>query len=149
MTNSRRQFLQTGTFAALFAALPLKDALGSWLQQPSDPLQYYSRDTFVSYINSIFQIQAASGAVDTTLVSVTDMAAPPGGECFSLRFSGGSSVLKQDTYVVVHAALGTFQLFLVPAGADKRGTPEYLATINRLTLVAPSPTPTPTPKKKK
>ncbi|HYW71903.1 MAG TPA: twin-arginine translocation signal domain-containing protein [Pyrinomonadaceae bacterium] len=148
MTTSRRQFLQTGTIAAVAAAVPIK-AVASWLQQPDDPLQYYSKATFVSYVNSIFQIQAASGTVNTTLVSVSDLPAPAGGECFSLRFNGGSSQLKQDTYVVVHAALGTFQLFLVPAGADRRGTPEYLATINRLTYVAPSPTPTPTPKKKK
>jgi hypothetical protein len=149
MTKSRRQFLQTGMFAAVFAAVPLKAALGSWLQQPDDPLQYYSKATFLAYVNSIFQIQAASGAVSATLVSVTDMPSPPDGECFSLLFSGGSTALTQDTYVVTHSALGTFQLLLVPAGVDRHGTPQYVATLNRLTLVAPTPTPTPTPKKKK
>jgi len=139
MTRSRRQFLQTGTLAAMFAAVPLKafakhgraGFLGL-LDDPDDPLAYYSKATFVSYVNSVFQIQAASGAVDATLVSVTDMPAPTGGECFSLLFAGGSSALAQNTYAVVHSALGTFQLFLVPAGADSNGAQQCRATINRL-----------------
>ena len=142
MTRSRRQFLQTGTLAAMFAAVPLKafakhgrvGFLGL-LDDPDDPLAYYSKATFVSYVNSVFQLQAASGAVDTTLVSVTDMPAPSGGECFSLLFVGGSTALPQNTYAVVHSALGTFQLFLVPAGADSNGAQQYRATINRLTAV--------------
>ena len=144
MTRSRRQFLQTGTLAAMFAAVPLKafakhisNGRASFLgllDDPEDPLAYYSKATFVSYVNSVFQIQAAS-AVDTTLVSVTDMPAPSGGECFSLLFVGGSTALTQNTYAVVHSALGTFQLFLVPAGADNNGAQQYRATINRLTAV--------------
>ncbi len=146
MTKSRREFLQTGTLAALFAAVPLKTFakhnsnrrsgfLGVF-DDPEDPLAYYSKATFVSYLNSVFQIQTASGAVDATLVSVTDMPAPNGGECFSLLFVGGSSALAQNTYNVVHSALGTFQLFLVPAGADSNGAQQCRATINRL---PPSP----------
>ena len=143
MTRSRRQFLQTGSLAALFAAVPLK-AFAKHASNgrtsffgllDDDPLAYYSKATFVSNVNSVFQIQAASGAVDTTLVSVTDMPAPSGGECFSLLFAGGSTALPQNTYAVVHSALGTFQLFLVPAGADSNGAQQYRATINRLTAV--------------
>ena len=145
MTKSRRQFLQTGTLAAMFAAVPLKASakhnsngragfLGL-LDDPDDPLAYYSKATFVSYVNSTFQIQAASGAVDATLVSVSDMPAPTGGECFALLFVGGSTALQQNTYSVVHSALGTFQLFLVPAGADSNGAQQCRATINRLTAV--------------
>jgi hypothetical protein len=142
MTKSRRQFLATGTLAALFAALPLKAvAKDAWnkrdgffgvLDDPDDPLANYSKATFVSYVDSVFQIQAPSGAVDATLVSVTDMPAPTGGECFSLLFAGGSSALAQNTYTVVHSALGTFQLFLVPAGANSNGAQQCRATINRV-----------------
>jgi len=134
MTTSRRQFLQTGSMAVVFVAVPLKGVLkAGWASYLSDdPLANYSKATFVSYINSIFQIQAVSGVVDTTLASVDDMPAPPAGECFSLLFIGGSDALEQNTYVIEHAALGTFQLFLVPAGSDANGAQKYVATINRV-----------------
>jgi len=121
----------------------LKTVLGqSWKErdgnpgeQPpvqTDPLANYSKSAFVSYLNSIFQIETVAGVVAVTLAKVDDMPASKGGECFSLLFRGGRAQIKQDTYVVVHPSLGTFQLFLVPAGSDQNGAREYLATINRL-----------------
>jgi hypothetical protein len=35
---------------------------------------------------------------------------------FSLRFKGSAARLPQDTYTLEHAALGSFPLFIVPAG---------------------------------
>jgi hypothetical protein len=145
MSESRRKFLRAGLCAALFAALPLKNAFSQSFKErdgnpgetPSaqtDPLVNYSKSSFVSYLNSIFQIQTAAGVVAVTLAKVDDMPAPRDGECFSLLFRGGSLALKQNTYVVVHPALGTFQLLLVPGGSDRNGAQEYLATINRLSL---------------
>ncbi len=132
--------------AATFAAAPLNAVLGqSWKERDgnptetpptqSDPLANYSKASFVSYLNSIFQIQTVFGIVDVTLAKVDDMTAPKGGECFSLLFRGGAKALKQDTYMVVHPSLGTFQLFVVPAGSDKNGAHEYLSVINRISLV--------------
>lgn len=143
MSDSRRKFLKLGMLATLFAAAPLKNALGrGWKDldaDPSavdpdddDPLANYTKATFVSYLNSVFELRAPSGSVAVTLFQVEDMEAPTNGECFSLLFRGGSEALPQNTYTVEHAALGTFQLFLVPTGADSNGAQGYLATINRV-----------------
>ncbi len=143
MSNSRRKFLRTGLLAALFAAVPLKHVLGqSWKGRDgnpgetppaqSDPLGNYSKATFTSYVNSIFQLQTVAGIVAVTLTQIDDMPAPKGGECFSLLFRGGSRAFPQDTYTITHPSLGTFALMLVPSGSDQNGAQGYLATINRL-----------------
>jgi len=145
MSESRRKFLKAGLLAALFAAAPVKNLFGqTWKERDgnpgetppiqNDPLANYSKAAFVSYLNSIFVIHSVSGPVEVTLSKVDDMTAPKGGECFSLLFRGGKTALRQDTYVLVHPALGTFKLFLVPAGSDQNGAQMYLATINRLSL---------------
>jgi len=145
MSDSRRKFLQTGLMAALFTAAPLKSVFAQSFKERDgnpgetpppqiDPLGSYSKSAFVSYLNSIFQLHTTSGIVEVTLVKVSDMPAPKGGECFSLLFRGGSKALKQDTYVMVHPALGTFALFLVPGGSDQNGAQEFVATFNRLSL---------------
>jgi len=153
MSDSRRKFLKAGMLAALFAAVPLKNVLGqSWTDQSgnpgagsqgqNDPLANYTKATFISYLNSVFQLHTVSGIVAVTLLKVDDMTPPKGGECFSLLFRGGSRGFGQDTYTIDHAALGTFKLLLVPVGADDNGAQGYLATINRLTYVdaqAPAP----------
>ncbi len=173
MSDSRRKFLKAGIMATAFAAFPLKNIFsqkgGSVATIPpaqSDPLANYTKATFLAYLNSVFQLHAPLGIVGITLTKVDDMAAPKGGECFSLLFRGGGRAFSQNTYTVVHPSLGTFELFLVPVGTDQNGTQGYLATINRLSLVdaanitppekrdgsikanaTPSPTPktTPTP----
>ena len=143
MSSSRRKFLKTGLATTVFAALPLKTVLGqSWKNRggdPNKPAQYdplatYSKATFSSYLNSIFQLQTFAGIVEVALIKVDDMPAPKGGECFSLLFRGGSRALPQDTYTLEHASLGRFQLLLVPVGPDEYGAQGYLATINRLSL---------------
>lgn len=143
MSTSRRKFIKAGVLAATFAALPARNILGqSFKQRDGDPtevpvvqttpLPNYSKATFVSYLNSVFELHTVNGIVGVTLLSVDDMPAPKGGECFTLLFRGGGAATKQDTYTLVHPALGTFQLMLVPAGSDQNGAQGYLATINRI-----------------
>jgi hypothetical protein len=146
MSGSRRKFLKAGMVAALFAAVPLKSVLSqSWKDrdgnpndgsspgfQNNDPLATYTKAAFLSYLNSIFQISNGFTVVEVTLLKVSDMSAPKGGECFSLLFRGGSRALPQNTYTINHPSLGKFLLFLVPAGPDDNGAQGYLATINRL-----------------
>ncbi|MDX6496829.1 MAG: hypothetical protein QOG23_89 [Blastocatellia bacterium] len=154
MSDSRRKFLKAGVLAALFAAVPLKDALGqSWKDRDGNPgnnpepqnnqLANYTKATFISYLNSVFELHTTTGVVAITLLQVGDMPAPKGGECFSLLFRGGSRELQQDSYTLVHPSLGTFQLLLVPTGTDEYGAQGYLATINRLSyrdaLANPAP----------
>jgi hypothetical protein len=154
MTISRRNFVSASVLAAAATlsvpgvfAQSFKERDGNPGEVPAaqtDPLANYSKASFASYLNSIFQIQTARGVVEVSLARVDDMPAPKGGECFSLLFRGGSIAVKQDTYVVVHPALGTFQLLLVPGGSDQNGAHEYCATINRISpadlanLTAPS-----------
>src|SRR6266436_8617677 len=154
MPNSRRKFLKAGVLAALFAAVPLKTALGqSWKDRDgnpdnspetqNDPLANYTKATFLFYLNSVFELHTAKGIVGVSLLRVDDLPAPKGGECFSLLFRGGSRAEPQDSYMLVHPSLGTFQLLLVPVGTDEYGAQGYLATINRLSyreaLANPAP----------
>jgi hypothetical protein len=148
MANSRRKFLKAGVLAALFAAVPLKTALGqSWKErdgnpnegyapgiQQSDPLAAYSKAAFVSYLNSVFQLNTGFNVIAVTLLKVDDMPSAKGGECFLLLFrgGGGAAALPQNTYNVDHPSLGRFALFLVPVGTDQNGAQGYVATINRL-----------------
>ena len=145
MSISRRRFVKAGVLAATVAAFPLRTILGqSFKERDGDPfdtppvqvdqLGNYSKATFKNLLNSIFQLHTTSGIVEVALISVEDLPSSKGGECFSLLFRGGSRAQKQDTYTLVHGALGTFQLLLVPAGADQNGAQSYLATLNRLSL---------------
>jgi len=145
MSTSRRKFLKAGVLTAVFAAVPLKNALGqSWKDRDgnpippdnlSDPLSNYTKATFTQYLNSVFQLRTGFSVVAVTLLKIDDLPAAKGGECFSLLFRGGGGpALRQNTYSVDHPALGTFLLFLVPVGADSNGAQGYLATINRLSL---------------
>jgi hypothetical protein len=155
MSDSRRKFLKAGVLTALFAAVPLRDVLGqSWKDRDGNPannpepqnnqLANYTKATFISYLNSVFELHSTTGVVAITLLQVSDMPAPKGGECFALLFRGGSRELRQDSYTLVHPSLGSFQLLLVPVGTDEYGAQGYLATINRLSyrdaLANPAPT---------
>ena len=145
MSGSRSKFLKLGALATLFAAIPFKTLLAQgWKDRDgnpantppaqADPLANYTEATFRSYLKSIFQLHTTQGIVAVTLLQVDDMTASKGGECFTLLFRGGARAQRQDTYTLVHAALGTFQLLLVPTGTDQNGAQGYVATINRLSL---------------
>lgn len=145
MSTARRKFLKASMLAAVFAAGPVKSIFGqSWKDRDgnpfetptaeNDPLSNYSKAAFSSYLNSIFELHTGFGIVEVTLTQVDDMPASRNGECFSLLFRGGRRPLRQDTYVLVHPALGTFRLLLVPAGTDRNGAQGYVATINRLSF---------------
>jgi len=147
MTTSRRTFVRTGLLATLFAAVPLKSVFAqSWKQRDAnpgntptvqtDPLSVYSEAAFKSYLNSIFQLETTSGLIAVTLQEVGSMPAVKDGECFSLVFRGAVGLQDQATCTLVHDALGTMELFLVPAGLDGKGTPGCVATVNRLSRAA-------------
>src|SRR4029079_9308436 len=141
MSTTRRKFLKAGMFAAMFAAVPLSKVAGkSWKDRDgnfdeddqTDPLSTYTKSTFTSHLNSVFQLQTASGVVEVTLLEVADLPGSSGGESFSLLFRGGSQQLKQDTYQMCHPSLCTCALFVVPTDADANGAQGYLATLNRI-----------------
>lgn len=155
MAITRRKFLKTGTLVALAAGIPLKAALLTPAQQvrkpnqednpiertpqnlTPDPLANYSKASFSPYVNSVFRLNAGRLTVDVTLLEVKDImskgaVAQGGAECFSLLFRGGSNALPQNTYRLDHPSLGSFQMFLVPSGADDNGAQGYVAIVNRL-----------------
>lgn len=142
MPISRRLFVKTASVAAIVAGTMGKSGFVALAQQltDTDPLSYYTQDTFTQYVNSVFSLHRFR-TVELTLVSVQDtlpakVARVGGRESFVLTFAGGSYELPQDTYTLEHPALGTFQLFLVPSGPDKNGAQHYVATINRLEYTA-------------
>jgi uncharacterized protein DUF6916 len=142
MSVSRRFFIKTASVAAIAAGITAKPTLAAIAQDFSkaspDPLSYYTQSTFTQYLNSIFRLRGRI-TVEVALIKVEDtlpakVTRGGGRESFVLHFRGGANALPQDTYTVEHAALGTFKLFLVPAGADENGAQGYTATVNRLSF---------------
>jgi len=152
MAVSRRGFLKAGTISAFLAGASLKSPLIAFAQklrrgdmdgnpfdptvEIADPLRYYTQSTFEQYVNSVFRLRGST-TFDVTLAKVTDLLPvdcprEPGRECFSLLFLGEPETVSQASYTVEHGALGTFRLFLVPAGRDNQGAQGSLAIINRL-----------------
>src|SRR5262249_41053506 len=64
----------------------------------SDNLGNYSKATFKSYLNSVFQLHTVYGIVEVTLTDVGDLQSSRGGEAFSLLFLSGSRAMLQGTY---------------------------------------------------
>ena len=152
MPISRRIFIKTASVAAIAAATIGKSTLAVLAQGATDPLSYYTQATFTQYINSIFRLHGFR-TVEVMLEKVQDtlpatVTRTGGRESFALHFRGGDVQLPQDTYTVEHPALGNFQLFLVPGGADENGAQSYVATINRLAYTSkPSAAPKAMPRK--
>jgi hypothetical protein len=148
MVVSRRSFMKRGSLLVLTAGVSLGSAdriFGSEshfeyrdLTQDDPPAPFdYAKAKFTPYVDTIFRIfyPDYSKALTTTLVSVNDIGPVPdrteaGRECFVLKFRG-TETLPQNTYVIEHAVLGRFDLFLEPAGKNKKGV-YYEAVINRL-----------------
>ncbi len=134
MATSRRKFIKTGTMGLLYAGVPgvlakvvvgRPNAASNLPEGHANGLINFTKDTFTPYLNTTFRVKTGSGAVDLRLTKITDLKAISripariaGKESSSLLFVGSSNAacLTQDTYVLEHAALGRFSLFLVPVG---------------------------------
>ncbi|HXD11430.1 MAG TPA: hypothetical protein VN653_15295 [Anaerolineales bacterium] len=87
----------------------------------SEPLQ---NTDFQSQVDRIFSIRLDDATtIDLQLVSVTELGAATGTATrapFSLHFLGPVSqqYLQQHTYPMVNETLGTFDIFIVPLGAE-------------------------------
>lgn len=155
MDDSRRKFLKTGTLAALFAGVQLKNITFVSAQQvrggrlsptggfqvPSksraDIINYFSKDTFSPYLNTTFRasLKTSQGAT-LRLIEVNDLQAsrrhPESVKGFSLIFSGPKSrPLEAQVYTIEHDALGRFSLFLTQVDRS-RESHFYEALINRI-----------------
>jgi hypothetical protein len=149
MSFSRRKFLRAGALVAAAASFPIKNLVAR-TRPPSELLLdrtaldkrlSLSRETFVRYLNTRFSFShPETSSATLRLIEVTDLtplegkrsAAATGKECFAAIFSGPENVsLPQETYVVSHDSLGTFEMFVVPIGT-KRGGRLLEAVFNRL-----------------
>ena len=89
--------------------------------------------TFAGHAGTDFQvIEAAAVASTLRLAEIKEHAGAPNQESFSLLFIGPPDVfLGQGTRRLRHAALGEFELFLVPVGKIEAGF-QYEAVFNLL-----------------
>ena len=152
MVVSRRSFMKKGSLLVLATGVSLgeaksifgRDSLAGSLS-PQEPLPspkvdkkasiVFAKSTFEPYVDTVFRITSERTAVNSTLISVVDIGPVPdqkvpGRECFVIKFKGARP-LAQDRYKLEHEKLGRFELFLVPAGRNRKGF-YYQAVINRL-----------------
>jgi hypothetical protein len=92
-----------------------------------------TQQQFTESLNSTFRLPLDdNGAVEITLIEVSEPKLTRRQEMFGLIFRGPLDVfLPQQTYVAEHAAMGTFDLFLVPVGQETTGF-LYQAVFNRV-----------------
>jgi hypothetical protein len=88
---------------------------------------------FAESLNSTFRLRLdGTAAVEVTLVEVSEPKISRRQERFDLIFRGPVEVfLPQQTYIAEHAALGTFDLFIVPVGQEESGF-LYQSVFNRV-----------------
>jgi hypothetical protein len=138
MTTSRRDFLKKGSLVALAAGIPLSIA-GRVIGQESLASAEgsgLSKAAFKAQLNTYFAVTEGTEKRRVKLLAVEDLPQArkfgKGKEGFSLLFRGDQmSSLKQDTYLIEHAHLGSFSFLLVPM-RNSKGTPHYEAVINHL-----------------
>ena len=149
MSISRRMFLRAGTLFVVAAGVPAtglaQQALNGNLRSgflPGLPEansdSHLNKETFARYLNTVFLMRYRnSRATALTLIELHDepTAKQPvviKTESFSALFVGPANApLRQNTYAIQHAAMGKFDLLLVPMGKNKQGM-IYEAVFNRL-----------------
>ena len=137
---SRGRFVALAGAAAAVAGglLPLGSGLtGADAASPPATERPLDLAEFRACVGEKFRIGNGTITLVATLAKVTDLKAgkttgKSQGECFVLQFrSRDSSFLTQNTYRFEHSRLGSFPLFIVPAGPGKDGG-IYEAVINRI-----------------
>lgn len=159
MSISRRNFLRTSALSSLSAVAALSFANTGFGQAYSHtkkvrgpelfevPAEAYntvldriSMKMFTDFVNTDFVVvHPQRGRIGMYLKEVEDLRPPAfkfnskaGIECFNLIFVSQNNVeLGQGTFMMEHAKLGNFELFIVP-GIPRRYGRNYCATINRL-----------------
>ena len=84
-----------------------------------------SKDRFKQHLKSAFRIsdKTSPTVLDAQLIEVHEGCLTERFEQFSVLFTGPKEPLfKQGTYGFEHAAMGSFDLFMVPISSDEGGT---------------------------
>jgi len=144
MKISRRRLFQMGQACLAAAAVPEVFAADGEGEAGNRRLALLSRAEFAPHVGSSFGVRTEGSTSWLRLVAIEDGSAPAGDysnvparfrpkgpatkvDAFALRFVGPGAGLTQNTYVVEHASLGRFPLFLTPAGENG-----YTAIFNRI-----------------
>jgi hypothetical protein len=157
MNTSRRNFIKTGTLAAVFAGTNLftvgfcsaqeKSAASGELPEKvfGDPLLHLTAANFREYVGTEFSVLTDVGGAVAVLSNVTEtqQSVEPvrrfgdafrrrtRAENFVLSFRVSASDFSQATYRLRHPNLGQFDLFLVP-GSSENNENLLHAVINRI-----------------
>jgi hypothetical protein len=139
MSTSRRDFLKKGSLVALVAGVPVSLAERAMAKTvlPASGGMGLSKAAFMAELNTDFFLNDPSGICKVRLVAVEDLRRTGeygnGKECFSLLFKGSRTpIMKQDTYLIEHARLGTFSFLLVPMMKTDQNAAQYEAIVNQL-----------------
>lgn len=89
----------------------------------SKPIESLTPDDFEPHTGKSFQLTTAKGALELRLIEVRRLGqALREGGAFALMFlSAPGPFLPQAIYPLVHPALGTIELFVVPLGPKDGG----------------------------
>jgi hypothetical protein len=152
MSLSRRHFVQLGSITLLAGTvLPAAFAQEESGDETFSPeklatLDGVSRQAFEPYLGERFAIsQEGQSLGKLTLIEIKEITTPASAAAktlkknaaaqalmgFALRFQGSGGMLPQGTYTFSQPALGTFPLFIVPAGPGVK-PPTYTAIFNKL-----------------
>src|SRR5262245_12150641 len=149
MRTSRRDLIRLGAAAAVACFVPEKSSAAA---RVSRPLVDRARGAFLAE-NPLLTRTVLGGQIDTPfrvdgtaeargmVLRLRGVADLPSAEstghagddlCFSAIFGGPARLaLRQQTYTLRHATLGTFSVFLVPVGRPGKER-SYEATFNRI-----------------
>lgn len=138
--TSRRKFLKQGALGAIAAGVTVglaDKAIGHTSGNSSTALSGLDRAAFAAQLRTTFVINNGNRKVPLKLIEVNDLGSTRAitgpREAFALVFSGNhSSALKQETYLIEHAKLGSFSMLLVPVFARDKTVHYYEINVNRL-----------------
>ena len=140
MAISRRTFLGRSSVFSLAAVFPLslqarhKAAVSATLDASRiDLLGRLTSESFSKNLNTSFQIQvSALNTQELELIKVSKKKVHRGIESFDVLFRGTKeNQFTQGTYLINHARMGSFPVFVVPVGNGKNGV-FYQAVFSRM-----------------
>ncbi len=134
MGMTRGEFLRSAAVGAGAALSGLTNLASGSDGQRGGVGRMMDKDEFAPHVGSAFRIldRTSPTQLDLTLIEVTDRNSTSKLEQFSILFQGPSEpMLSQQTYGVEHLTMGSFELFLVPVGADDSGV-MYESVFSRL-----------------
>ena len=140
MAISRRTFLGRSSVFSLAAVFPLSlqarhnAAISATLDASRiDLLGRLTSESFSKNLNTSFEIQvSALNTQELELIEISKKRVHRGTESFDVLFRGSKeNQFTQGTYLINHARMGSFPVFVVPVGNGKNGV-FYQAIFSRM-----------------